>query len=257
LVSEDDVLTIELLGHNHNKKFLTEYQVQQLNEEKLICRSIERRGKLICMNLLSKTQMSTNGTSSRHLYVHMGMTGRITTPERVPCFGHMGSKLVAPDEYPPRFSYLQFRSGSQMACFSDPRKFGYISLVETKTEFESLGPDALTEATDLPDDVWCNRSTCIKSVMLDQKKVVSGIGNWIADEVLYQAKLHPMQNYLTVEESKRVRACIKFVLETACRTSDTSSPYPDDWLFHKRWGKGKSAAQKDYHGRTITHIDAA
>ena len=29
--------------------------------------------------------------------------------------------------------------------------------------------------------------TNVKSVLLDQEKLVSGVGNWVADEVLYQA----------------------------------------------------------------------
>jgi len=130
-------------------------------------------------------------------------------------------------------------------------------LVENRNELESLAPDALAEANDLPPDSWCNYSTCIKSVMLDQKKVVAGIGNWVADEVLYQAKIHPLQSYLTLEESQRVQTTLQQVLETAVTTSDTSSPYPDHWLFHVRWGKGKKTGTQDAKGRTIKFIDAA
>ena len=33
--------------------------------------------------------------------------------------------------------------------------------------------------------------TSVKSVLLDQEKLVSGVGNWVADEVLYQSGIHP------------------------------------------------------------------
>lgn len=268
LCSTKEPLTLKLLGQNHNKKFMTLEQTKQLNKEKLVCQSIERRGKLICMVLAptdkSKKTATSNQDRLRYLYVHMGMTGSITTPERVPCFGHVDSRWEAPEEYPPRFSYLQFSTPSADACFSDPRKFGYVSLVATLQEFESLAPDALTEAEHkkeggpgISDDAWCNYSTAIKSVMLDQKKVAAGIGNWIADEVLYQTQLHPLQSYLTLEESKKVNKTLKYVLQTAVSSSDTSSPYPEDWLFHVRWGKGKKTAPKDAKGRTLKFIDAA
>ena len=263
LCSKKEPLTLELLGQNHNKKFLSPAQVKQLNEENLVCQSMERRGKLICMILvpletIGTAKNITNTADVRYLYVHMGMTGRITTPERVPCFGHVDSRWEAPEEYPPRFSYLQFSTTSgASACFSDPRKFGYVSLVDTIHEFESLAPDALSEAEGIADDAWCHYATCIKSVMLDQKKVLAGIGNWVADEVLYQAQLHPLQSYLTLDESKRVNDTLKYVLETAVSTSDTSSPYPVDWLFHVRWGKGKKTGTQDAKGRTLKFIDAA
>ena len=306
--SSNNILRIKLLGQNHNKKFLTPEEVIQLNNAQLMCTKIERRGKLMCMTLVpivvvnaatgtTATTATTTTTKQqqqqqleqeheRYLYVHMGMTGRITTPDRVACFGHIDSQWVAPELYPPKFSYLQFTNTTTgfTACFSDPRKFGYVRLVTTKEELLGLAPDAMTETAiacssssggggstnttaktkDAKDAVWSNRSTGIKSLLLDQKRIVSGIGNWVADEVLYQTQIHPNQNYLTVEESHQVSASIHSVLETACTSSDTNSSYPKEWLFHYRWGKGKKKGSgggggisKDYHGRAIKFIDAA
>ena len=309
--SSNNILRIKLLGQNHNKKFLTPEEVIQLNNAQLMCTKIERRGKLMCMTLVpivvvnaatgtTATTATTTATKQqqqqqpeqeqeRYLYVHMGMTGRITTPDRVACFGHIDSQWVAPELYPPKFSYLQFTNTTTgfTACFSDPRKFGYVRLVTTKEELLGLAPDAMTETAiacsssvddgggggstnttaktkDAKDAVWSNRSTGIKSLLLDQKRIVSGIGNWVADEVLYQTQIHPNQNYLTVEESHQVSASIHSVLETACTSSDTNSSYPKEWLFHYRWGKGKKKGSgggggisKDYHGRAIKFIDAA
>ena len=31
----------------------------------------------------------------------------------------------------------------------------------------------------------------IKAVLLDQERVVCGVGNWVADEVLFQSGIHP------------------------------------------------------------------
>ena len=36
-----------------------------------------------------------------------------------------------------------------------------------------------------------SKSAPIKAVLLDQSAVVCGIGNWVADEVLYMSRIHP------------------------------------------------------------------
>ncbi len=55
-------------------------------------------------------------------------------------------------------------------------------------------------------------SAQIKAVLLDQS-VTAGVGNWIADEVLYQAKIHPTRpaSALTTEEVKHLHATIQRV----------------------------------------------
>ena len=55
----------------------------------------------------------------------------------------------------------------------------------------------------------------IKSLLLDQRAVCSGIGNWIADEVCYQTKIHPDQNFLTVKEVESIRLSIRKILNRA------------------------------------------
>ena len=50
-----------------------------------------------------------------------------------------------------------------------------------------LGPDCLLSLPTAPElfHLFTTRSAAIKSVLLDQT-VISGIGNYLADEVLYQ-----------------------------------------------------------------------
>lgn len=56
----------------------------------------------------------------------------------------------------------------------------------------------------------------IKSVLLDQR-VVAGIGNIYADEILFCAGVHPMEEARTLEETQasRIHACFQRILESA------------------------------------------
>lgn len=86
------------------------------------------------------------------------------------------------------------------------------------------------------------RHVSVKALILDQA-VISGVGNWVADESLYHAKLHPEQycNEFSDEETKRLYDSIKYVCQTACDLLADSDKFPGHWIFDHRWGKGKGA----------------
>jgi formamidopyrimidine-DNA glycosylase len=79
--------------------------------------------------------------------------------------------------------------------------------------------------------------------LLDQEKVCCGIGNWVADEVLYQGSIHPQTPCNVVAScecsvNNLVRTIDKVLNEAVMANADDKA-FPSDWLFHKRWGKGK------------------
>jgi formamidopyrimidine-DNA glycosylase len=113
------------------------------------------------------------------LTVHLGMTGDV---------------IVDKDEPAPKYSRIAFRFEDGISLFYvDQRKFGAIGIVGSVDRFVTdhrLGPDALCiNRTDFIERV-SNHKKAIKTVLLDQS-VLSGIGNLYADEVLFQARLHP------------------------------------------------------------------
>ena len=86
-------------------------------------------------------------------------------------------------------------------------------------------------------------------------QLVSGIGNYLADEVLYQARIHP-ESYASVlrpEDVSSLRASIVSVLDIACAADADYKHFPPDWLFHFRWGKGKDGSTMP-DGSHITFI---
>jgi formamidopyrimidine-DNA glycosylase len=88
----------------------------------------------------------------------------------------------------------------------------------------------------------------IKSVLLMQDRF-PGVGNWMADEILWRAAIHPrrMAGSLTSEEVRTLwRECRKvcaLALEKIAGKGNQLPPdlnvnIPKTWLFHHRWREG-------------------
>lgn len=86
----------------------------------------------------------------------------------------------------------------------------------------------------------CKRAVPTKTLLLDQS-FSAGVGNWVADEILFQAKIHPAQlsNTLTKEELLSLYDKTKYVCETAVAVEADESKFPEDWLMKYRWNKGR------------------
>lgn len=108
-------------------------------------------------------------------------------------------------------------------AFWDSRGLGTVRLLRPEDAAKVLGNDNLgPDALDMTDVDWCSRcgSTArpIKVALLDQK-LVAGIGNLYASEILHHARIHPEQpaDRLTRPELKRLAASTHSILEEAIR----------------------------------------
>lgn len=99
------------------------------------------------------------------------------------------------------------------------------------------------------------RHVPVKALILDQA-VISGVGNWVADESLYQAKLHPEQycDGFSDQEIHRLHEAIVYVCQTAIDLLGDSDRFPDHWLFNYRWGKGRKEASALPNGEKLAFI---
>ena len=96
----------------------------------------------------------------------------------------------------------------------------------------------------------------VKALLLDQANI-SGIGNWVGDELLYDAKIHPEQysNTLTKSQITDLHKSIHYVCGLAVELLADSEKFPEGWLFKHRWGKGKKDASKTLpNGARITFL---
>jgi formamidopyrimidine-DNA glycosylase len=210
-------------------------------------RAVRRRGKHLWFELDRRPWPS----------FHFGMTGGFHTP------GEGTVKLVSSGEraqqgWPPRFAKLRlvFDDGGELVL-ADARRLGRIRLRHdpaSEPPIGLLGFDALLE---LPPParfaaLLRQRGAPMKAILLDQS-FAAGVGNWIADEVLYQARIDPRRrgHSLSEDEARRVRRSIRSVIATSVRHLNDSDHYPRTWLFHHRWGKRALATTA--RGERIRH----
>ena len=177
--------------------------------------STERHGKYLFARI-------GNG---RWLMLHFGMTGSLSYYED--------------DNDRPRFTQLlvDFENGHRLA-YVDPRKLGWVVLVDAPQDFidaNRLGPDALTLTFDRLRELMSGRRGAIKPWLMDQR-VIAGIGNIYADEVLFQAGIHPLRNIGTLNERaiKRLFTSLRTVLKKAIAANADPERMPKSFLLRRR-----------------------
>jgi formamidopyrimidine-DNA glycosylase len=198
------------------------------------------------------------GPSDPALLLHLGMTGG--TVVRGKGGAHYQRYSVDDTTWPPKFLRLElhFADGTQWA-FCDSRRFARIRLIKdplNSAPLMGLGWDPLLSWPSLPEfsAALTKQRRAIKAVLLDQS-FTAGVGNWVADEVLYQSRIHPEQaaNSLSTEKIEILHKIIKEVCHVACDVDADSTRMPESWLFHHRWGKG-AATKAKIDGHAIDHI---
>jgi len=159
------------------------------------------------------------------LLMHFGMTGRpnyFKSKEDRPKFGHI---------------MLSFNSGFHFA-FENKRKFGWWNLVDSVSAYQKahrLSDDARDLTFKQFKSSFENRKTQVKKVIMDQS-VAAGIGNWMADDILYQAKIHPNMKVEAMDENdiKSIYDAMQNVIEIAIKHEAHYSDFPKEFFIHIR-----------------------
>ncbi|MEM1222936.1 MAG: DNA-formamidopyrimidine glycosylase family protein [Verrucomicrobiota bacterium] len=177
-------------------------------------------------------QMSFAFGSQHWLGVHLGMAGRL--------------KSVAADYQKTKHDHLLIRlETGEALVFSDPRLFGKLLYHEGKSPpwLENLSPEILSDEFTLGFmNTFLDRRarSPIKAVLLMQERF-PGIGNWMADEILWRARIAPntRSGMLDVAQRRELYKRIREVSGDAMRVIGTNwSRPPNSWLFNHRWKDG-------------------
>lgn len=201
---------------------------------------------------------------------HFGMSGWIReVGGRESRLKEHGNAPIADEDGRPRFLKLLIEAdnGNRIA-YTDGRRLGRLWLCDdplSDKRISKLGPDALLE---MPIEkrffeLIHKRNAPIKAVLMDQA-MMSGVGNWVADEVLYHARIAPKRlgSALKPAEAKKLRQTILTVLEQAVEVDANFERFPEIWLFHHRWGgkrgkkeiDGKKIVRETVGGRTTAWV---
>ncbi|HEY6886880.1 MAG TPA: DNA-formamidopyrimidine glycosylase family protein [Solirubrobacter sp.] len=127
------------------------------------------------------------------LGLHLGMAGRIVVDE--PAGDNNWDRFV-----------LDFADGGRLAL-RDKRRLGRAVI---EPDFTHIGPDAFEISRDAFRERVGRGTIPIKARLLDQKSL-AGVGNLLADETLWQAKLSPRRpaGELTDEELDHLRRALR------------------------------------------------
>src|SRR5437899_385956 len=155
------------------------------------------------------------------LRLHFGMTGSLRY-------------LKNREKAPPHTRVLFVFAKDYRLAFDDQRKFGEVGLVNEVDEFlkkRALGPDALDVDISQFKDILAKHRGAVKSILMNQR-LIAGIGNIYADEILFHARLHPATEIAGLGHktlTKLFRAT-RHVLEKAIHYQADADRMPKSWL---------------------------
>jgi len=170
--------------------------------------SVDRRAKYLMIPL----------SSGDTLVMHLGMSGSFEID------------VQRPDPEDARHDHVVFRmSSGTVVTFNDPRRFGFMDLMDAATlsahpVLSTLGPEPMSPQFDASALARAckGKQTPLKVALLDQR-VVAGLGNIYAAEALHRAGLSPERQASTIattsgvprEAARRLVTGIKQVLTEA------------------------------------------
>lgn len=209
-----------------------------------------------------------------HAVMHLGMTGwiKFNTEETYYYKQAKETEAKAAEEWPPKYMKFLWKCEAEgdkdavEVAFVDPRRLARIRLVDCDADkirdtspLKENGPDPVIDK-DLLTVEWLTallqrKRVPVKALLLDQANI-SGVGNWVADEVLYQARIHPEQYSNTFDDKqiKSLHDALTSVCTTAVETLADSKQFPEDWIMKYRWDKGKKDANVLPNGEKIVHL---
>ncbi len=176
-----------------NPKYFTVFK-NEIKNKKIL--SVERRAKNILIYL----------SGDKTVLIHMKMTGNLLFGSFKD--GPWGNSL----KDRPFIHFIFYLSKSKCLAFSDIRKFGKITLLDTKNiqdsrHLQNLGPEPLDKNFTfkiLKERLSKKPNGKIKTVLLDQSVIV-GIGNIYSDEILWHSGIHPERRVKNIKEKELLK----------------------------------------------------
>ena len=164
------------------------------------------------------------------LVMHLGMTGRFEIDKPGGPRQRPGDFVHAPASDPKHAHVLFMTEAGAAVTYSDPRRFGFMGLVETARLdqhpwFSAMGPEPLGLDFDAGVLVaaFKGRKQTAKTLLLDQR-VVAGLGNIYVCEALHRSGISPIKPAALISKAKIkiLTAAIKDVLAEAIKAGGST-----------------------------------
>ena len=185
-------------------------------------------------------QMLFHFSGDAWLGIHLGMSGEL--------------RVEPPGYAPAKHDHFILVQKDRQLVFNDPRMFGRVQFATGKNPPEwwtKIAPAVLSVGFTVEAVATFLRRRArapIKAVLLMQQRF-PGIGNWMADEILWRAAIHPkrLAGSLTPAEirilHRECRRVCRLALKTIAGQGGKLPPelnrhIPKTWLFWHRWENG-------------------
>ena len=197
-------------GNIANPKYFKTFKKNVVGKKVL---SVERRAKNILINI----------SGGKTILVHLKMTGHL---------------LYGKYKQDPINRFIHFTmtfNNKKKLYFSDMRKFGKITLLDTKVAHDTkhlnnIGPEPLDKKFTI--EILKKRLSAswrrkIKTVLIDQS-VIAGIGNIYSDEILWRAGVHPERKASKLKNTE-ISLIFKAIKETLAKGIDFGGDSMSDY----------------------------
>ena len=205
-----DKKILDVIVTNRNLRFKVEKDFEKILKNRKI-QNVNRYAKNIILEL--------NGNI--YVIIHLGMTGTFHLI-RNNVLKNTNLSFYQSKDLPVKHNHIILIFKKFRIIYNDPRRFGFFKLLKDKESFKlylnNIGYEPLDKNFNLKylKKSILFRKKCIKSILLDQK-IISGIGNIYANEILFHSGLNPSKKGIKLKdfELKYLYKYSKLVLKKA------------------------------------------
>ena len=205
-----DKKILDVIITNRNLRFKVEKDFEKILKNRKI-QNVNRYAKNIILKL--------NGNI--YVIIHLGMTGTFHLI-RNNVLKNTNLSFYQSKDLPVKHNHIILIFKKFRIIYNDPRRFGFFKLLKDKESFKlylnNIGYEPLDKNFNLKylKKSILFRKKCIKSILLDQK-IISGIGNIYANEILFHSGLNPRKKGIKLKdfELKYLYKYSKLVLRKA------------------------------------------
>lgn len=188
------LISIDFVSGRYSKKDPVGYQ-DFVKDLPLKVISVNSRGKFMWFELTSKN------TNPWYIWNTYGLTGMWSFKES----SHVRALLT-------------FKGKTKSVYFSDMRNFGTFKFSQDRLaldkKLENLTPDFLKDSDFGMDKIKSIKQPIVK-ILMDQKKIGSGLGNYLVAEILYRAGISPhrLGTSLSNRDLTKLEYWIKYIVK--------------------------------------------
>jgi len=201
----------QVLVKNRNLRFKIQKNFQKKLKNKKITK-VERRSKYLILHL----------NKYQYLIIHFGMSGTLHLLKNFKKNNFTNLSFYQSKKIPEKHNHVEIFFNNFKLIYNDPRRFGFFILLFSKKDYLNFFKKKGLEPLDLKfnssyiKNKILNKSKNIKNTLLDQK-IISGIGNIYANEILNYSKIKPLKktNELNLYEIQSIVKYSKLVIRKA------------------------------------------